>query len=301
MAAIPTHVREVLKADNQLGESASWRQAERRLYWVNCDHPAELLRWSPETGQVDRWPMPERIGGFVHRTDGGMLVVLASGLFDFDIGTGQLERLISSPLPPNIALHEAGCDRTGRLWVGSINHDITAQNLNPGGGKLFRVEKGELVELDSGISCSNGLAFSGDGRCVYSCDTSAAQVWRREIDEDGTVGPRQAFVVIPHAEGMVDGATIDVEGGYWAAMFIAGTVRRYRPDGTLDKEFALPFSAPTKVTFGGDGMDQLFVTTCKLDIPGIIAASTSGNLYALEPGYVGVPDAMLDPTTLPRG
>jgi sugar lactone lactonase YvrE len=40
-------------------------------------------------------------------------------------------------------------------------------------------------------------------------------------------------------------------------------VRRYRPDGVPDEVVELPTAQVTACTFGGPGLDQLFITTSR--------------------------------------
>src|SRR5690606_21957209 len=91
------------------------------------------------------------------------------------------------------------------------------------------------------------------------------------------------------AEGFADGATVDSEGGYWLANVAAGALRRYRPDGTLDRIVALPFSNPTKPAFGGPDLKTLYVTTTQTAMPPVMTPTASnGPVFALEPGESGL-------------
>src|SRR5688572_18670715 len=116
MRVITPDVERITDIRNTVGETPVWSVAEQALYWINCEEEPELLRWDPQSGAVRRWPMPERIGGFVLKQKGGALVVLASGLFDFDLASGALTPRVASPLSPPVALHECACDPTGRFW-----------------------------------------------------------------------------------------------------------------------------------------------------------------------------------------
>src|SRR5579863_3593124 len=119
-----TEVRLAFDADNYLGETPIWSVAEQLLYWVNCEHPPELHCWSPATGKHSMWPMPQRIGGFVPKAGGGLLVALADGLYDFVPESGSLTMRVKSPLPAHVKLHESHCDRQGRFWIGGYDHDF---------------------------------------------------------------------------------------------------------------------------------------------------------------------------------
>ena len=288
-----TEVTLALDAQNHLGESPMWSARDQTLWWVNCEQPPELHRWHPESGAHDIWPMPQRIGGFVHKAGGGLLLALADGIFDFDMESEALTLRAPSPLPPHVKLHECGCDRQGRFWVGSFDHHFPADR-DAAGGAWFRLDGNALTRVIEGVSVSNGLAFSPDGRTLYCANTPSRCVEAFDIDpETGTLSNRRIFLSLAPGDGHIDGATVDTEGGYWLAVVATGTVRRYLPDGTLDRTMALPCSNPTKPAFGGADMKTLFATSTKMvikaDSPG---AELNGALFAVQTGFIGINEAL---------
>jgi L-arabinonolactonase len=86
---------------------------------------------------------------------------------------------------------------------------------------------------------------------------------------------------------------VDAQGGYWLAVVGSGSVRRYRPDGSLDETISLPCSNPTKPAFGGTDMQTMYITTTKTviksDAPG---AATNGGLFFTRSGFTGISDAV---------
>lgn len=285
----------VLAVDNYLGETPIWSAAEQALWWVNCEQPPQLHRWSPTTNRHDVWPMPSRIGGFVPKQGGGLLVVLADGLYDFTPATQALTLRIASPLPPHIKLHECHCDRQGRFWVGAYDHHFP-QDRNAASGAFYRLDGATLTPVIDRIAVANGLAFSPDGKTLYAASSPSRKVEAFDLDPaSGALTNRRIFLELaPDDTGHIDGATVDAQGGYWLAMVGAGALRRYRPDGTLDRTITLPFSNPTKPAFGGPDMATLYVTSTKMqinsDAPGFAA---NGGLYALTPGETGIAETPL--------
>ena len=92
----------LIDAGNHLGESPIWSATEQALWWVNCEQPPELHRWDAATGMHRIWPMPQRIGGFVHKASGGLLVVLADGSspgVDTPEQAGDGENILTSHSP----------------------------------------------------------------------------------------------------------------------------------------------------------------------------------------------------------
>jgi L-arabinonolactonase len=288
-----SHVMRPLEVDNHLGESPVWSVEEQALYWINCEQAPELHRWTYATQVHDNWDLPQRVGGVVLRSSGRVTIALGDGIYDFDTLESELTLRVASPLPEHVKLHECQCDRQGRLWVGSYDHHFTPTNRDAKGGALFHMQKNTLTPVVPGISVSNGLSFSPDGRVMYASDSPTRMVEAFDLDPaTGGVSNRRPFVRLLDGEGFPDGATVDAEGGYWLAAVGAGALRRYRPDGTLDRVITLPFSNPTKPTFGGPELDVLYVTSTKLRM-GLKAGEGNGGLYAVKPGVRGLPEPLL--------
>jgi len=281
--------QKVLDAANYLGETPLWSVREQALYWVNCEQPPEVHRWHPGSGEHDSWPMPARVGGIALKPDRGLLVVLADGLYDFDpAGGGGLALRLASPLPAHVSLHETQCDRQGRLWVGAYDHHFSpTANRDARDGAIFRLDGDRLTPVIPGISVANGMACSPDGRTLYVADSPTRTVQAHDLDPaTGNLSNARVFLRLEDGEGFVDGATVDAEGGYWLAAVGAGALRRYLPDGRLDRVVAVPVSNPTKAAFGGADLGTLYVTTTRLPIGA--DAGANGAIYALRPGVQGI-------------
>lgn len=289
-----TNVTVAFDADNHLGETPIWSPQDQALWWVNCENPPEIHRWDPATGAHRKWDFPKRVGGFVHKADGTLLVALADGVYDFAPETGALELRTASPLPPQVKLHECHCDRQGRFWIGAYDHDFPAK---PGvkGASWFRLDGDRLVPMIEGIAVANGLAFSPDGRTIYVADAPTRSVQAWDLDPaTGDVSNGRTFIQLVEGEGFVDGATVDSEGGYWLANVAAGRLRRYLPDGTLDRIVELPFTNPTKPAFGGPDLKTLYVTSTRLEMPAFKEATMpNGPVYCLHPGESGIAEVPL--------
>ena len=288
-----TEIRLALDAQNHLGESPFWSRREQALWWVNCEQPPELHRWQPTSGAHHVWLMPQRIGGFVHKAGGGLLLALADGVYDFDLESEALTLRAPSPLPPHVTLHECSCDRQGRFWVGSFDHHFPADR-GAAGGAWFRLDGNMLTPVIESVAVANGLAFSPDGRTLYCANTPNRSVEAFDLEpETGHVSNRRLFLTLAPGAGHIDGATVDAEGGYWLAVVATGTVRRYHPDGSLDQTITLPCSNPTKPAFGGANMQTLYVTSTKMviatDAP---CADGNGGLFAVLSGFSGIDDSL---------
>ena len=78
---------------------------------------------------------------------------------------------------------------------------------------------------------------------------------------------RRPFVRLEDGIGYPDGLTVDAEGGVWTALFGGSAVRRYDADGSLSEIVEVGPSLVTCPAFGGDDLDQLFITTSRENLP----------------------------------
>lgn len=286
-------VRIAFDAGNHLGETPVWSPQEQALWWINCEEPPELHRWHPASGAHRVWPMPRRIGGFVFKAGGGLLVALKDGIYDFVPETGDLTLRAPSPFPPHVNLHECTTDRQGRFWIGGYDTRYPADRSAMDAG-YCRLEGDRLVIAAGGVHVSNGLAFSPDGRTMYGTSSPTRRVDAWDVDTaTGALSRRREFVTIPEGEGFADGACVDAQGGYWLANVGAAALRRYLPDGRLDRIVSLPFAFPTKPAFGGPDLSTLYVTSGKNAAPALAEpALPGGAVFALEPGETGLADTL---------
>ena len=282
-------------APSLLGESPLWHPDEQRLYW--CDIPArQLNRWDPASGRHDEWHLDSEPACCAALLDGGLLLAMRDGLWRFDTARAERTRLAPPPYDPAAQRFNDGKpDAQGRFWVGTLD-DARAPRA-----ALYRYQRGRLDRMAEGITTSNGLAFSPDGRTLYWADTKAHLVQAFDVDgQDGSLSRRRVFRQFPpRAEGQAladyggrpDGAAVDVEGAYWVAMYEGQRLLRLAPDGALLAELPLPVRCPTMPCFGGHDLRTLYVTTARHGRPPeeLAAQPLAGCVLQLRVAVPGLP------------
>jgi sugar lactone lactonase YvrE len=170
---------------------------------------------------------------------------------------GEL-RLVAEVAPGSTRMNDAACDPQGRFWAGTL-----ADDQRPGGGSLYRLDRSGRTELIlEGLTISNGLGWSPDGRTMYLADSGPGVIHAFRFDaEQGTISEDRLLVDVPEEIGSPDGLTVDAEGDLWVAIYGGGRVQRYAPDGRLREELLVPAEQTTCCAFAGLGLHRLFVTT----------------------------------------
>jgi sugar lactone lactonase YvrE len=249
-----------------LGESPLWHPGEQALYW--CDIPRHrLYRHEPATGDLRHWPFDTDVASLAPTLDGDLLLAMRDGLWRFNPRSGERERLAPPPYDPATERFNDGkCDPLGRFWVGTIY-----EPRDPARAALYCLDQGELTRRADGITTSNGLGWSPDGRRMYWSDTKAHRIDCFDVDPaDGSLSGRRPFARFAEREagqplsaygGRPDGAAVDVEGAYWVAMFEGARLLRLSPEGRVLREVALPVQCATMPCFGGPDLKTLYITT----------------------------------------
>lgn len=279
-------VEVVADAAAGLGEGPCWDHREKVLWWV--DVTAGLLhRYDPATGIDEQRQLPLPASAVILRRSGGLVLALRKGYYVYDPACGDLNLLCEVDVnSADNRLNDAKADAAGRLWGGTMADDEA-----PGAGALYRYEPGGALTLVwDQITCSNGIGWSPDGRRMYYIDSGMRRVDVCTYDEpSGTVRNRRPFArVAPPAEP--DGLTVDAEGGVWVALWAGSELRRYLPDGSLDRSVRLPALNVTSCAFGGDELDLLYVTSATIQTTAAERAEYPhcGALFALRPGVRGM-------------
>lgn len=282
---IPLEVASGVRSD--IGEGPTWDVGTRTLLWV--DIYAKLVhRLEPLSGQVDTVVMPQKVGAVVPTAAAGLLIALEDGFWLAEGDGAGLTRWVPiDDLPPGSRLNDAKCDRAGRFVAGSVTIDH-----RPRGGALYRLDsEGTVAKLVDGVTMSNGLGWSPDGSTLFHIDTKARTVRAYEYAPGATLHGAGTLVLdASDQDGTLDGMAVDSEGYLWIAFFKGSCVRRYSPDGRLDATLQLPVSLVTSCTFGGDDLEDLYITTAAR---GIDPADEplAGATFRCRVGVSGLPEA----------
>jgi sugar lactone lactonase YvrE len=287
-------VRHVLDIKAMLGECPLWSEEEQALIWLDPRKGA-LNRFDPVTGGNLAWQLPVDHPGAFALCPGGAGIATPSGFFHFDFATEKFDRLADVPIDPAVLRFNDGKqDRQGRFWIGTMAPGFKPDQ--PGVGTYYRYEAGNWTPAIHGIRIPNGTAFSPDGTVMYRAETLDRTIFACDLDiASGTVSNERVFAQLPDTFGMPDGATVDIEGGYWIAVPFGevGQVIRFTPDGAMDLTIDLPVLAPTMVAFGGKDMATLFITSGRIeDLMGREHSPLGGDLFAVDTGYRGIAETL---------
>jgi sugar lactone lactonase YvrE len=145
----------------------------------------------------------------------------------------------------------------------------------------------------SGITISNGLAWSPDSQTMYHADTPTRTISAWEFDPaTGDISNQRVFARFLGETDRPDGGAVDREGCYWSAFYHGGKVVRISPRGELLAEFPLPAMCPTMCAFGGPDLKTVYVTTARQmrEREELARLPQSGGIFAMRVDVPGMPE-----------
>ena len=278
----------------ELGEGPGWNANTNEVRWMNI--LASELHHAAADGSRHRITALARKTSYAAlTTEGDYLLVAEHQLSRFDPTTGELTDFLpfETNHSPATRSNDARVDTHGSLWLSSMG-----LNAEAGAGSLYRLHRGQLTRLMSGLSIPNALCFSPDGRYAYFTDTATGQVMRWMLDADGwplSAADRyeapEVWADLRKSGGNPDGAVIDSEGYMWIALWGAGRVARLDHDGREVAHVTLPVSQPSCPLLGGESLDILYITTAYEGMPlskSQAENTQNGNLFACDLSAAGI-------------
>ncbi len=271
-----------------VGEGAIWDAEKGVLYWLDIIG-SQLYVFNPKTGQNRAIDIGQEIGTVVPRASGGVMVALHNGFAALDLETEKLTPVADPErdIPAN-RFNDGKCDPAGRFWAGTMEFDGEADR-----GALYCLEIDHSVSRKvEPVTISNGIVWSLDNRTMYFIDTARDNVRAWDYDlESGNIG-NERVVIENEGPGHLDGMTIDEEGMVWIAVFGGWGVWRYDPQsGALLEKALVPVEQITSCAFGGDNLDELYITSCRylMDEQALREQPLAGSLLRVKVGARGVP------------
>lgn len=296
----------------ELGESPFWHPQEQTLYWV--DIPGKkICRANVYMGTVDSWEMPTEPGCIAPASTGGWVIALRSGVYRAREWRGNLERIATLPYDTTaVRANDGKCDALGRFWVGTIDEPKASL-----AAALFSIDCRDVqggqpphITRHAGNALTgNGLGWSPDGHTTYWSDTPNHTIHAWDFDvQANALSAHRVFQQLPPKpadwqwdaprtnglppyRGRPDGAAVDAEGNYYAAMFEGQRICKFAPDGSLLAEIAVPAMCPTMPCLGGEDGKTLYVTTTryKRSAAELAAFPQSGCVFSTRVDVPGLP------------
>ena len=271
-----------------LAEGPVWVPETGTILWIDVE-AGSVFEGRLEGDSVEEsWKLDfdGRVGAAVRGIDGSVLVATSDRLVVVPASGDRFDGPVIVPAGVQSRTNDGACDAAGRLLVGTL-----ALDGREGEEGLYRVEDdGTLTTIDSDLSLSNGLGWSPDGALLYSTDTVPGVIWVRGYDAvTGAIGERREHLRLDGESP--DGLCVDSAGNLWVAIWGAGEVRSFSPEGELLATVEVSCPSPSSVAFVGEKLDVLLITTASRDLSEaeLQQYPDAGRVYLARVGATGTP------------
>jgi sugar lactone lactonase YvrE len=301
-----------------LGEGPVWHGGEKRLYWLDIEG-LKLHRFDPASGTDESFPLANQTGCLVPCRNGNFLLAAQTGIEEVRLSANGIEIIETgvkihpeSEIPEN-RYNDGKCSPEGRFWFGSLN-----KQHQSGRASLYVLDGRDCRTAITGVTNSNGLAWSPDGKTFYWIDTPTRQVDAFDYDAgEGKLSNRRTVIAFPNTGtdnisakkfgtengseknfGRPDGMTIDSDGMLWIAHWLGGRITRWNPlNGKLLETIFVPVSRVTSLTFGGSELKTIFITTASFGLTPETQSQepNAGGLFVYESKIAGLPVSNYSP------
>lgn len=265
-----------------LGEGPMWHPERAELFWF--DILGKRLH-AKGAGGARQWQFDEHVSAAGRIDRDTLLIASESGLYRFDIGTGE-RTLVVALEADRVATrsNDGRADPWGGFWIGTMG-----KNAEPNAGAIYRFYRGEVRALVTQVTISNSICFAPDRSAAFYADTRVGKIMRQPLAAaDGwPAGAAQVFLDLGLSDALgIDGSVMDSEGCLWNAQWGASRVARYAPDGRLVETVALPTPQASCPAFGGADLKTLYITTAAEGATG----DDAGKTYATRIAVAGLAD-----------
>jgi len=276
----------VVDAQAWLGEGPAWDARTQNLYWVDIlAGKLHIFR------HVDRvLELGESVSAVAPCRSGGVILTMGRAFCRLDPDSGAVSQLAvpDGELDEN-RFNDGKCDAAGRFLAGTMNRDERQPT-----GSLYSLDPGgTITRLLTGVTISNGIAWSPDHRTLYYIDTPTREVHAFDYDlETGLLANRRSAIRVPAEMGWPDGMTSDTSGCLWIALWGGASVTRWDPQsGEPLEQVHLPALNVSSCVFGGEELNDLYITSARagLDEATLQEYPQSGGLFRLSTNAVGMP------------
>lgn len=278
-----------VNSKDELGEGPSWDCQLQCLYWVDI-LGRKLHIYYPEDQSERTIEFNQYVSAVVPGKPGEVIVTLQHGFYRLDLKSEEIKPIadVENDVVTN-RFNDGKCDPAGRLWAGTMS--INEERFM---GNLYRLDQDLRVKrILTGVSISNGMAWTSDKKTMYYVDTPTREIVAYDYEiSTGAISNRRVVVSIPETAGYPDGMTIDAEDKLWVAHWCGGRVSRWDPQsGRLLEEIIIPASRVTSCVFAGPELTDLYITTARvgLDEAAIKQEPGAGGLFRLTTDVKGSP------------
>jgi len=250
----------VSQTHSELGEGPVWHNGE--FYWIDITgKKVNTINKKGEESVITN--TPSFVGCAVPSNDDSFYLGLEDGIYHYENGHCQPAGNFKI-MDPALRFNDGKCDVRGRLWLGTMDKENEQAPI----GSLYVFDCLQSVtQVLAGVTVSNGLCWNAEETKFYYIDSPSREIVSFNYNPEKLTLSNRNVVFKIASDAYPDGMTIDEEGMLWVALWDGYAVIRINPhNGDLLETVDIPCKKVTSACFGGEHLDELYITTASLDM-----------------------------------
>ena len=242
----------VSQTRSRLAEGPFWYRGE--FYWLDIAGATFRKVDASGTEEAIFTSADNPVTAAVPVNGGGFALACEDGFYHWL--RGEVKPLASFRAPDGVRFNDGKCDPQGRFWAGTMDRQESEFC-----GSLYTLDlSGQVSEKLNGVCISNGLCWHESTFYYIDSMTQAVEAFDYDSESAGIRNRR----IVYQLEGEVypDGMCIDSDGMLWVALWNGYGVIQIDPKSSeLLQKIGIPCRKATSCCFGGEQLDELYVTT----------------------------------------
>lgn len=182
-----------------------------------------------------------------------------------NITTGKIKVFASFPNGNTFEGHqlrsnEGSITPNGTFWIGTMSAEKEKGNW----GSMWEFKSnGSVCKIwNENTTIPNGINWDLINKKMYWTESSERTIYSFDYDtQTGNFDLNSKKVFYKNPKFHPDGSCLDSNGNLYIAIYGEGKVNRVNKHGQIDMSIKLPAKNITCCSFGGENLDQLFITS----------------------------------------
>ena len=251
---------DILDSKTLLGESGFYLYKTNEIVFLDLLNPSVFFySITNKTLSKEKLNLPKPLGNIYPMHNGQFIISNLDGLHVYDRnkktikyyqdirGTDELHKIS----------YNDGTITKNKLWIG-LSHIKETKNL----GYFGYLQNNKFNKLDQGFKVSNGPAVDEKQNKLYFSNSLNSTIYEYNLK----TLKKKLIYKLKKNQGFPDGIALDNKNGLWVAHWAGGQISRINlKTKEIDVAIKVPALNVTSVTFVGNNLNHIFVTSAKIE------------------------------------
>jgi sugar lactone lactonase YvrE len=251
---------DILDSKTLLGESGFYLYKTNEIVFLDLLNPSVFFySITNKTLSKEKLNLPKPLGNIYPMHNGQFVISNLDGLHVYDRnkktikyyqdirGTDELQKIS----------YNDGTITKNKLWIG-LSHIKETKNL----GYFGYLQNNKFNKLDQGFKVSNGPAVDEKQNKLYFSNSLNSSIYQYNLK----TLKKKLIYKLKKNQGFPDGIALDNKNGLWVAHWAGGQISRIDlKTKEIDVAIKVPALNVTSVTFVGNKLNHIFVTSAKIE------------------------------------